>query len=145
METYVHLWYFAEFFLEWGIFQAKVSKKSQTCVFCSVTLSCKLCPFPDNVEKRCLSRAGHTWQYNMAHALGMLDKYYKQWLLSTREVNQFKTLPSLCKVGDFSFKYSTFSSLFFWSTLLHLSVGLSGSVYPSKGISLCRSKFRISQ
>jgi len=30
MNTYAHLWYFAELFLQWEMFQTKVAEKNQT-------------------------------------------------------------------------------------------------------------------
>jgi hypothetical protein len=42
METYVHLWqYFSQFFLEWKMFQTKVSENIKTYILRSIT-------FPEN-------------------------------------------------------------------------------------------------
>jgi hypothetical protein len=53
MKTYVqvHLWYLAEFFLEWGLFQTKFVDKIKRGILYSINFfqrSCRLC---DNVEK----------------------------------------------------------------------------------------------
>jgi hypothetical protein len=36
MKTNVHLWYLAQVFLEWGMFQTRVVEKLKTRVLCSV-------------------------------------------------------------------------------------------------------------
>jgi hypothetical protein len=52
MKTYVHLWqYLAELFLEWEMFQTKVTGKIKTNILCSVTFSRKSHRLWDNVEK----------------------------------------------------------------------------------------------
>ena len=48
MKTYAHLWYFAEFFLEWEMFQTEVVEKI---ILCSVTFYRKSGRLWDNVEK----------------------------------------------------------------------------------------------
>jgi len=56
MKTYVHLWYLAQFFLEWEIFQTNLYKKSKH-ILCSITffprILYRLC---DNVEKYGIAR-----------------------------------------------------------------------------------------
>ena len=37
MKTYVHLWYLAEFFLEWEMFQTKVAERIKTHILCPIT------------------------------------------------------------------------------------------------------------
>jgi hypothetical protein len=49
--TLRHLWYLADFFLEWEMFQTKVVEEPQTHVLCSITFSRKSCRLRDNVEK----------------------------------------------------------------------------------------------
>jgi hypothetical protein len=51
MKTFVHVWYFAEFFLEWEMFQTKVVEKIKTRILCSITFFRKSCRLWDNVEK----------------------------------------------------------------------------------------------
>ena len=51
MKTYVHLWYFAELFLEWEIFETKAIEKIKTHILYSVTYFWKSCHLWDNVEK----------------------------------------------------------------------------------------------
>jgi len=41
MKTYVHLWYLAQFFPQWEIFQAEVVEKIKTDIFSSITFSHK--------------------------------------------------------------------------------------------------------
>ena len=69
-KTYVHLWYLAEFFLEWEMFQTKVVEKIKTHILCSVICFIfffpKLCRLWDNVEK--YGTAGQATYDNMAHA-----------------------------------------------------------------------------
>jgi hypothetical protein len=73
MKTFALLWqYFADFFLEWEIFQIKVVEKLKRYILCSVTF------FPqkshrlwDNVEKFGGSREDAD---NMAPARVILDK-----------------------------------------------------------------------
>jgi hypothetical protein len=50
MKTYVHLWYLAEFFLEWEIFQTKAVEKIKT-ILRLITFFRKSCRLWDNVEK----------------------------------------------------------------------------------------------
>jgi hypothetical protein len=57
MKTYVHLWYLAQFFLEWEMFQTNFCKKSKH-ILCSVIFSSKIVPFFDNVEKYGIARQG---------------------------------------------------------------------------------------
>jgi hypothetical protein len=57
MKTYVHLWYFTEFFLEWKIFRAKAVEKIEKHILFSVFFPRKACQLWDNVEKP--SRARH--------------------------------------------------------------------------------------
>jgi hypothetical protein len=47
----VHLWYIAEFFLEWEMFRTKVKNKIKTHILCSITFPQKSCCLWDNVEK----------------------------------------------------------------------------------------------
>ena len=58
MNTYIKLWYLAEFFLEWEICQTKVVQKIETRLLCSVTFYRKSCLLWDSVEKCC--RVGQT-------------------------------------------------------------------------------------
>jgi hypothetical protein len=52
MKTCVHVWqYFAQFFLEWEMFQIKVIEKIKTHILCSITFFRKPCRLWDNVEK----------------------------------------------------------------------------------------------
>ena len=39
MKNYAHVWYLAEFFLEWEMFQTKVAQKIKTQILCSITFS----------------------------------------------------------------------------------------------------------
>ena len=50
MNTYVHLWYLAEYFLEWEIFQTKVVEKIETRTMYN-NFFWKLYNLWDNVEK----------------------------------------------------------------------------------------------
>jgi uncharacterized protein (UPF0305 family) len=51
MKTCVHLWYLAEFFLEWEMFQTKVVEKIKTRILCLATFFRKSYRLWDNVEK----------------------------------------------------------------------------------------------
>ena len=51
MKTCVHLWYPAEFFLEWEMFQTNVVEKTKTHILCSITFSRKSCRLWDDVGK----------------------------------------------------------------------------------------------
>jgi hypothetical protein len=51
MKIYAHLWYSAEFFLEWEIFQTKVTEKIKTLILFSVTFSLKSWRLWGNVKK----------------------------------------------------------------------------------------------
>jgi hypothetical protein len=51
MKTCVHLWYLAEFFLEWEMFQTKVVIKIKTHIFCSVSTFRRSCRLWGNAEK----------------------------------------------------------------------------------------------
>jgi hypothetical protein len=50
MKTYVHL-HLTPFFLEWEMFQTKVTEKIKTHILCSITFFRKSCRLWDNVEK----------------------------------------------------------------------------------------------
>jgi hypothetical protein len=50
MNTYVHLWHLAQFFLELKMFRTKVVEKIKTLTLCSVTLFRNSCRFSDNVD-----------------------------------------------------------------------------------------------
>jgi hypothetical protein len=51
VNTYIHLYYVTEFFLEWEILQTKVVVKIKTHILCSITFFQKLDHLWDNVEK----------------------------------------------------------------------------------------------
>jgi hypothetical protein len=51
MKTYIHLWYLAQFFLKWEMFQTKVVGKIKTHILCSITFSRKSCSLWNSVEK----------------------------------------------------------------------------------------------
>ena len=51
MTTSSHLWYLADFFLEWEMFYTKVVEKIRTHPLCSITVLRKSCRLWDNVEK----------------------------------------------------------------------------------------------
>ena len=70
MKTNVHLWYLAQFFLEWEMFGTKVVEKFETHILSSITFFKKLWRLWDNAEKCC--RARHATDDNMAHSLCML-------------------------------------------------------------------------
>jgi len=63
--------YFAQFAIEWELFQAKVVEKIKTRILCSFTFFQKYYHLWANVEKSC--RAGYATDDNMAHAHCMLD------------------------------------------------------------------------
>jgi len=48
MKTNIHLWYLAEFFLEWDMFQKKVAEKIKTSILPSV-------PYLQMFQNSCLS------------------------------------------------------------------------------------------
>ena len=57
MKTNLYLWYIAEFFLEWEMFETKVVEEIKIHILCAVTFfNQKSCHLWDNVEKCC--RAG---------------------------------------------------------------------------------------
>jgi len=67
MNTDTHLWsHLAHFFLEWEMFQTRVTEKIKTHILCSVTFFRNSFLFRDNVEKYC--RAGQATDHNMTHA-----------------------------------------------------------------------------
>ena len=69
MKICVHLWwYFAKFFLEWEMFQTKVSEKTKTHILCSVTILRKPCRLWDNVENYDI--AGQATDDNMMRRMG---------------------------------------------------------------------------
>jgi pyruvate kinase len=80
MKTNIHfLFYLAEFFLEWEMFQIKVIDKIKRHILCSINFFFGNSAFYDNVEK--YSRAEKAADDNMAHAHFMLDtKGYKYTL-----------------------------------------------------------------
>jgi hypothetical protein len=55
------------------MFQTKVIDKIKTRILLSVTFSPKIMPFMRYCGKIRYSPTGHRWQYNTAHALGMVD------------------------------------------------------------------------
>jgi hypothetical protein len=57
------LWYLAEFFLEWEMFQTKVVQQNKTHILCSVTILWKSCRLWDNVGK--YGTAGQITDYNI--------------------------------------------------------------------------------
>jgi hypothetical protein len=63
IKIYIHLWYHAEVFLEWEMFQTKDVEKIKTHILCSITFSRKSCRLWDNVEKSC--RAGQATDDNV--------------------------------------------------------------------------------
>jgi hypothetical protein len=71
MTIYVHLWYLAELFLEWEMFQMKVAEKIKTHILYSTAFSRKSCNLWDNVEK--YGTDGQATDDNMARAHCMLD------------------------------------------------------------------------
>ena len=71
MKTCVHLWYVAEFFLEWEMFQTKVVEKIKTHFMLNKFFFRKSCRLWDNVEK--YGRAGQSTDDIMAQSLCVLD------------------------------------------------------------------------
>jgi hypothetical protein len=61
------LQYFAEFFLEWEIFQKKFVEKFKTHFMFSEVFFIKSCPLWNNM-KNMVERIGHRRQYSMLHA-----------------------------------------------------------------------------
>jgi hypothetical protein len=68
----VQLWYLAEFFLEWEMFETKVVEKVKTHISCLIHFFRKSCRLWDNVEKHRRVGQATDLQYNTAHALCML-------------------------------------------------------------------------
>jgi len=60
MKTYVHLWHFAELFLEREMFHTKIVEKMKTHILCCFLRSCRLW---DNMEKH--GRDGQATDKNM--------------------------------------------------------------------------------
>jgi len=64
MKTNRYVWSnFAEFFLEWKMYQRKVVEKIETHTTSSIIFFRKSCRLWDNVKKKWYSRRGHRWQY----------------------------------------------------------------------------------
>jgi hypothetical protein len=74
MKAYGHLWqYLSEFFLEREMFQTKCCGENQNTHFVFNTFFfSKIVPFMRKCEKNGKSQTRHRWQYNKAHAFGML-------------------------------------------------------------------------
>jgi hypothetical protein len=70
MKTYVHLWYLAELFLEWEMFQTKVVEKIKTHILCSIIFFRKSCRLRGNVEK--YVRARQATDDNIIWRIGFL-------------------------------------------------------------------------
>ena len=62
-------------FLEWEIFLTEGVEKIK--IFYVLLLYQKMAPYVRKCGKILYSQTGHRWQYNMAHALCMLDNYGK--------------------------------------------------------------------
>jgi len=60
-------------FSECEIFYTEVVEKIKKEIICSINFSQQSCHLRNNVQKLWYSQAGHSSQYNMAHALCMLD------------------------------------------------------------------------
>jgi hypothetical protein len=72
MKMNIHFWsYFAQFFLEWNMFQTKIVEKIETHILCHVPFFLKSFRLWDNVGKR--GTAGQATDDKMAHTLCMLD------------------------------------------------------------------------
>jgi hypothetical protein len=56
MNIYVHLWYLAEFFLQWEVFQTIVVEKIKIHILCPITFLWKSHPLWNNVEKYGIAR-----------------------------------------------------------------------------------------
>jgi len=76
------------------MFQVKVLDKVKTHILCPMTFVTKIVSLMRR-GKMFHSRTGHTWQYNTAHALCMLDnKGYRRTHTHTRNVQYlFIALP----------------------------------------------------
>jgi hypothetical protein len=70
MKAYVHLWYIAQFFLGWEMFQTNVVEETKTQIFGSITFS-KSRAIYEVMWKNMVEP--DRWQYNMADALCMQD------------------------------------------------------------------------
>ena len=56
MRTFVHLWYLAEFFAEWEMFQTDVAEKTKTQFYVQLLFFRKSHRLWDNVKKYCRTR-----------------------------------------------------------------------------------------
>jgi hypothetical protein len=56
INTYVHIWYLAQFFLEWEMFQTQVVKNIKTHILCSIFFFRNSCRLWENAEKYCTAR-----------------------------------------------------------------------------------------
>ena len=65
MNTFSYLWhYFAEFLLEWEMFQMKIVEKIKLHILCSVAFSPKIVPFYEIMSKNVWwSQRGRRWQH----------------------------------------------------------------------------------
>ena len=61
-------------FLEWETFRIKFVEKTETHTLWSINFSSKSCRLWHNVEKYMVKPYDHSWRYNTAHALCLLDK-----------------------------------------------------------------------
>ena len=89
IHIYIYISYLAEFFLQWGIFQAKLLEKIKIHILCSIFFFFKSCHLWDNVEK--YSRARQATDDNIAHAHCMLDTQGYKHTLRIRNTYIFST------------------------------------------------------
>jgi hypothetical protein len=139
MKSYVSLWYVAEFFLEWEMFQTKVVEKIKTRVLCYATPPRKSYRLWDNVEKYCRAdRPQMATQYCacvLTRATDTQSEYViftaftrQQWLHERASVSRLDVFSNF----TISFLYVFLCCLFFLYSRAAVSTDSVSAVYRGR-------------